>query len=53
MRAAPEFYVNVESWKAGHKYVDADDATIFSDGSESGATVEKGAKAYRALEACK
>jgi len=53
MRAALEFYANVESWKAGHKYVDADDATIFTDGSESGVTADKGAKAYRALEACK
>jgi cell shape-determining protein MreC len=53
MREALEFYANVESWKAGHKYVDADDATIFTDGSESGVTADKGAKAYRALEACK
>jgi hypothetical protein len=53
MRAALEFYSDVKSWQSGHKYKDQDDATIFTDGSESGATVDKGSRAYRALEACK
>lgn len=53
MRSALEFYADVKSWSAGHKYTDADDATIFTDGSESGATVDKGSRAYRTLKACK
>lgn len=53
MREALEFYATPDSWMSGHKYVDADNATIFTDGSESAATVDKGAKAYRALEECK
>ena len=53
MRSALEFYADVKSWQSGHKYKDQDDATIFTDGSESGATVDKGSRAYRALEACK
>ena len=53
MREALEFYANTDSWSAGHKYRDADDATIFTDGGESAATIDKGNRAYRALEACK
>src|SRR5690606_38761712 len=53
MREALEFYANTDTWSAGHKYRDADDATIFTDGSESAATIDKGNRAYRALEACK
>ena len=53
MRSALEFYADVKSWSGGHKYTDSDDATIFTDGSESGATVDKGSRAYRALQACK
>jgi len=53
MRSALEFYADVESWEGGHKYTDNDDATIFTDGSESGATVDKGSRAYRVLKACK
>ena len=52
MRAALEFYADVKNWEEGHKYRDEDNATIFTDGSESGATVDKGSKAYRALQAC-
>ena len=53
MQSALEFYANVESWEGGHKYTDADDATIFTDGSESAATVDKGSRAFKALKACK
>ena len=52
MRSALEFYAEVKNWEEGHKYLDEDNATIFTDGSESGATVDKGSKAYRALKAC-
>lgn len=52
MREALEFYAKAENWKEGHKYVDADNATIFTDGSESGVSVDKGSKAFRALKAC-
>ena len=52
MRTALEFYADAQNWEEGHKYRDADNATIFTDGSESGATVDKGSKAYRALKAC-
>lgn len=52
MRAALEFYADVKNWEEGHKYRDEDNATIFTDGSESGATVDKGSKAYRALKSC-
>lgn len=50
MREALEFYSNTDTWSAGHKYRDADDATIFTDESESAATIDKG---NRALQACK
>ena len=53
MREALEFYSDPTTWEAGHKYRDADEATIFTDGTESAATIDKGSKAYRALEACK
>jgi len=52
MRSALEFYADVKSWETGHKYRDEDNATIFTDGSESGATVDKGSRAYRALKSC-
>ncbi|MCG8378772.1 MAG: hypothetical protein MI865_04765 [Proteobacteria bacterium] len=52
MRSALEFYAETKNWEEGHKYRDEDNATIFTDGSESGATVDKGSKAYRALKAC-
>ncbi len=50
MKSALEFYADVKNWEEGHKYRDEDNATIFTDGSESGATVDKGSKAYRALK---
>lgn len=53
MRETLEFYSNPDTWSAGHKYRDADDATIFTDGSESAATIDKGNRAHRALQACK
>jgi hypothetical protein len=53
MRSALEFYADVENWGGGHKYTDDDDATIFTDGSESGATVDKGNRALRVLKAYK
>ncbi len=53
MREALQFYADPKTWSPGHKYRDADDATIFTDGSESAATIDKGNVAYRALEACK
>ena len=52
MRSALEFYAYVKNWGTGHKYRVRADATTFTDGSESGATVDKGSKAYRALKAC-
>jgi len=53
LRSALEFYADVKNWEGGHKYTDDDDATIFTDGSESGATVDKGSRAFRALKTCK
>ncbi len=53
MRSALEFYADNKSWKNGYKYTDSDDATIFTDGSESGITVDKGARAMAALRACR
>ncbi|MCH8079446.1 MAG: hypothetical protein IIA06_06660 [Proteobacteria bacterium] len=53
MQSALEFYSDVESWESGHKYTDASDATIFTDGSESAATVDKGSRAFKALKSCK
>ena len=50
MREALEFYAEAKNWEVGHKYRDEDNATIFTDGSESGATVDKGSKAYRILK---
>lgn len=50
MRAALEFYADTKNWEAGYKYRDDDNATIFNDGVESGATVDKGSKAFRALK---
>ena len=53
MQSALEFYADVESCESGHKYTDASDATIFTDGSESAATVDKGSRAFKALKSCK
>ncbi len=48
-----EFYANPDNWNVGHKYRDADDATIFTDGSNSAATVDAGKKASRTLNKIK
>ncbi|MCH8846426.1 MAG: hypothetical protein IIC11_06795 [Proteobacteria bacterium] len=53
MQTALEFYADVKSWESGHKYTDSNDATIFTDGSESAATVDKGSHAFKALKSCK
>lgn len=50
MQSALEFYADVASWESGHKYTDSNDATIFTDGSESAATVDKGSRAFKALK---
>lgn len=50
---ALEFYANADNWEVGHKYRDADDATIFTDGSNSAVTVDVGKKAARALKSIK
>jgi hypothetical protein len=50
---ALKFYADPTNWQSGFKYVDQDNATIFTDGTESAATVDKGSRAFRALEACK
>ena len=50
LKTTLEFYADVKNWQEGHKYRDDDDATIFTDGSESGITVDKGSRAYRALK---
>ena len=50
---ALQFYADTKNWMPGHKYRDADDATIFTDGSVSAATLDKGSVAKRALESCK
>jgi hypothetical protein len=50
---ALEFYANPDSWEIGHKYRDADDATIFTDGNESAVTSDAGKKASRVLNKIK
>lgn len=52
MRKALEFYADANTWNEGYKYTDNEDATIFTDGTKSGATVDKGSRAYRTLKAC-
>jgi len=47
---ALEFYANPDNWAVGHKYLDADDATIFTDGSNSAVTTDAGKKASRTLD---
>ena len=47
---ALEFYASKESWEGGVKYTDADDATIFTDGTESAMSVDKGSRAFMALK---
>lgn len=47
------FYASENNWKVGHKYRDADDATIYTDGTNSAATVDSGKKALRILNKIK
>jgi len=53
LRASLEFYADANTWELGNKYVDADDATIFTDGTESAATADKGSKAAHTLKEIK
>jgi hypothetical protein len=50
LREALEFYADQASWEGGVKYTDADDATIFTDGTESAVSVDKGSRAFMALK---
>lgn len=53
LREVLTFYASAQTWNAGYKYRDPDDATIFTDGSESGATVDKGDRARRVMAVLK
>ncbi len=53
MLEALEFYADSNNWEVGHKYLDADDATIFTDGSESAVSSDVGKKALRVLNKIK
>lgn len=48
-RKALEFYADPKLWTEGHKYRDADDATIFQDESTS-ADIDGGVIALKALK---
>lgn len=50
LREALKFYADPKNWSEGHKYRDADDATIFQDSGETSASVDMGAIALRALK---
>ena len=50
LRKALEFYANPKSWTEGHKYRDADEATIFEDADEVSVMKDMGATALRALK---
>ncbi len=52
LRTALKFYADTKSWEDAHKYTDDDDATILIDNSETGATIDRGSRAHRALKAC-
>ena len=45
-----EFYADPENWKIGQKYRDDEEATIFTDGSNSAITADAGNKASRILD---
>lgn len=47
---ALEFYPSPKNWSEGHKYHDADEATIFEDIDSTSASVDMGATALRALK---
>lgn len=49
-REALEFYADPKHWTEGHKYRDADEATIFEDSDSTSASVDMGATALRALK---
>lgn len=50
LREALEFYANPKHWTEGHKFRDADEATIFEDKDSSSATADMGAVALKALK---
>lgn len=50
LREALEFYANPKHWSEGHKYRDADDATIFEDTGVTSASADMGATALKALK---
>ena len=50
LREALEFYADPQNWSEGHKYRDADDATIFQDSGTTSVSVDMGATALRALK---
>ena len=50
LREALEFYANPKHWSEGHKFRDADEATIFEDKDQVSAVVDMGAVALRALK---
>ena len=50
LREALQFYADPKSWSEGHKYRDADDATIFQDTGATSASVDMGKIALRALK---
>jgi len=50
LKEALEFYANPKHWSEGHKFRDADEATIFEDTDQVSAVVDMGAVALRALK---
>jgi len=50
LREALEFYANPKHWSEGHKFRDADEATIFEDKDQVSAMVDMGSVALRALK---
>lgn len=50
LREALEFYANPKHWSEGHKYRDADDATIFEDKDQISIMADMGATALKALK---
>jgi len=50
LKEALEFYANPKVWSQGHKYRDADEATIFEDAGEISAMKDMGGVALRALK---
>jgi len=50
LREALEFYANPKHWSEGHKFRDADEATIFEDTSQTSVSADMGAIAVQALK---